>query len=63
MCPRQGAGDRMCTAVPTRCGPRHRAGMSMCRNPPYPACLYRGDELDPRRCGVAARTGPGVLWW
>eukprot|EP00966_Prymnesium_polylepis_P178540 4134919-Prymnesium_polylepis.1 len=34
MCLRQGAGDRMCTAVPARCRPRHRAGMSMCRPPP-----------------------------
>ena len=55
----------MGAVVPARCESRHHDGTvagPLCP-PACPACFHRGDEHDPRRYGVAARTGPGLLWW
>ena len=60
-----GVGVGVGAVVPARCESRHHDGTvagPLCP-PACPACFHRGDEHDPRRYGVAARTGPGVLWW
>eukprot|EP00966_Prymnesium_polylepis_P269327 6222165-Prymnesium_polylepis.1 len=64
MCLCPGVGNCICTVVPARYGSRHHAGMIACAEipPVLPACT-EAMMHDPRCCGVAAQTGPGVLWW